>query len=228
MLRRGVAVLCNDALVGTLDHMLIEPSSGRMTHLVVEERGTGRRVIAPQAWVRELHEDAIVLHTWNPYQAGVPTYTPPRSDAELATAVRQELAQNPDLASVQVDVQGGVARLEGNVASVEAKADADARARGVAGIVGVDNALTPDTALTGRVTAALADDPATALVPIEVISLLGVVTLQGVVPTPEVKEQAERIVRRIPGVRTVINELEVRRPEPDVPPFVWPGALIER
>ena len=64
--------------------------------------------------------------------------------------------------------------------------------------------------------------------PIEVIVLLGVVTLKGVVPTPEVREQAERIVRRIPGVRTVINDLEVRRPEPAAAPFIWPGALIER
>ena len=86
VLRRGVDVLCNDAPVGTLDHLLIEPSGGRMTHLVVEERQTGRRVIVPQAWVREIHEAAIVLSTWNPYQRGVPAYTPPRGDAELATA----------------------------------------------------------------------------------------------------------------------------------------------
>ncbi|MDQ5852813.1 MAG: BON domain-containing protein, partial [Chloroflexota bacterium] len=125
VLRRGVDAFCNNGLVGTLDHMLVDPVSSKMTHLVIEERGTGRRVIAPEAWVRELHEDAIVLHTWNPYQAGVPAYTPQRSDAELATAVRQDLAQNPDLAAVRVDVQGGVAHLEGNVASVEAKADAD-------------------------------------------------------------------------------------------------------
>ena len=227
VLRRGVDVACNDALVGTLDHMLIDPISGRMTQLVVEERGTGRKVIVPQDWIRELHEHAIVLHTWNPYRPGVPAYTPRRSDAELTAEVRKELAQNPGLEEAQVTVQGGVARLQGNVATVEAKAEADARARGVVGIVGVDNALTPDTALTGRITAALADDPAPALVPIEVSSVLGVVTLQGDVPTPEIRDQVERIVRRIQGVRMVINELEVRRPEPYVPPFIWPGALIE-
>jgi len=228
VLRRGVDVFCNTSLVGTLDHILVDPLSGKMTHLVIEERGTGRRVIVSQSCVRELHEDAIVLHNWNPYQPGVSAYTPPLSDAELAAAVRQDLVQNSNLASVQVDVQGGVARLEGNVASIEAKADADARARGVAGIVGVDNALTTDTALTGRITAALTDDSATALVPIEVISLLGVVTLQGVVPTPEVRERVERLVRQVSGVRTVINELEVRRPEPHDLPRIWPGVLIER
>ncbi|WP_029214616.1 BON domain-containing protein [Kallotenue papyrolyticum] len=227
MLRRGADVLCNDAPVGSLDHVLIDPRSGRMTHLIVEELRSGRRVIVPIDWVRELHEQVIVLHTWNPHQRGVPSYTPTRSDAELAAHVRSALEAHPDLAGVEVRVEGSVAQLSGNVASVAAKAEADAIARAVPGIVDVRNALMPDTALTARITAALADDPVTALAPIEVISLLGVVTLQGRVPTPAIRERAEQIARSIPGVRTVINALEVRQPD-ETDWYVWPGALIER
>lgn len=227
VLRRGADVLCDDAPVGTLDHVLIDPRSGRMTHLVVEELRSGQRVIVPIDWVRELHEHVIVLQTWNPHQRGVPGYTPTRSDAELEAHVRSALEAQPDLAGVEVRVADGVAQLSGNVASVAAKAEADAIARGVPGIVDVHNALTPDTALTARITAALADDPVTALAPIEVISLLGVVTLQGRVPTPAIRERAEQIARSIPGVRTVINALELRQPD-EADWYVWPGALIER
>jgi osmotically-inducible protein OsmY len=228
MLQRGADVLCNDALVGTLDHLLIDPQSGQMTHFVVEELRTGRRVLVPQEWVRELHQQVIMLHTWMPKRASVPAYAALKSDAQLTADVQAALESNPELASVDVAVEGGVAHLHGNVPSVAAKADADMRARNVPGIVDIANVLRPDTALTARITAALADDLATHLVPVEVISLLGVVTLQGVVPTPEVKDWAEQIARRVPGVRTVINALEVRPPEPDNLIHIWPAALIER
>jgi osmotically-inducible protein OsmY len=228
MLQRGADVLCDDALVGTLDHLLIDPQSGQMTHFVVEELRTGRRVIVPQEWVRELHEQAIVLHKWMPERAGVPVYAVPKSAAELTADVRAALGSNPELAGVDVTVEGGVAHLHGNVPSVAAKADADMRARNVPGIVDIANVLTPDTALTARITAALADDPATNMVPIEVISVLGVVTLQGAVPTVEIKDRAEQIARHVPGVRMVINALEVRPPEPDDLIHVWPAALVGR
>ncbi len=227
VLRRGIDVLCQDALVGVLDHLLVDPRNGRMTHLIVEEQRTGRRVIVPAEWVHELHERAIILHTWRPDQAGVPRLDLQRSDAELTAHVRSALEENPELAAVDVEVEAGVAHLRGNVASIQDKADADARTRAVPGIVDVHNALTADSALTARITAALADDPATALAPIEVIVLIGVVTLQGTVPTPQVRERAEVIARGIPGVRTVINALEVR-PAEDDSWYVWPGALIER
>ncbi len=102
MLQRGADVLCNDALVGTLDHLLIDPQSGQMTHLVVEELRTGRRVIVPQEWVRELHQQAIVLHKWMPKRAGVPAYAAPKSDAQLTVDVQAALEANPELASVDV------------------------------------------------------------------------------------------------------------------------------
>jgi osmotically-inducible protein OsmY len=43
----------------------------------------------------------------------------------------------------------------------------------------------------------------------EVIAERGVVTLKGTAPTPEIKAAAEAIARRMPGVVTVIDELEV-------------------
>jgi osmotically-inducible protein OsmY len=44
---------------------------------------------------------------------------------------------------------------------------------------------------------------------IEVLDSNGVVTLRGTVPTVEDRDRAEAIVRGIPGVATVINEIDV-------------------
>jgi osmotically-inducible protein OsmY len=44
---------------------------------------------------------------------------------------------------------------------------------------------------------------------IDVLNSNGIVTLTGVVPTVDAREQAEAIVRGLSGVTSVINELDV-------------------
>ena len=44
---------------------------------------------------------------------------------------------------------------------------------------------------------------------IDVLNNNGIVTLTGIVPTVDVRERAEAIVRRMDGVTNVINELNV-------------------
>ncbi len=214
VLRRGADVVYEDGLVGSLDHILIDPTNAVVTHLVVQEYGSDRRVIVPAQWVRELRGEAVVLKRWNPYQPGVPAYEAARDDTALAADLRARLRANPALGAVQVQVDRGVARLMGNVPTIGDKAEADAIARDTPGVIDVDNTISADSALVGRVAAELSADRFTALIPIEVIADRGVVTLEGTVPTPQVKAAAEAIARRVPGVITVINELEIRRPEP--------------
>ena len=161
---------------------------------------------------------------WNPYQPGVPAYAQARDDKEIAADLNARLQSNPAFSAVQAQVDRGVVRLSGNVPTVADKAAADAVARGTSGVIDVDNALSADTVLVGRVTAALAADRRTALIPIEVIADRGVVTLKGAVPSPEVKQVAEAIARRVPGVVAVFNELEIQleKPEPKVTPVAMP------
>lgn len=226
VLRRGADVFANDALVGALDHVLVDPQSGTMTHLVVEEHGTGRRVIVPAEWVQELQEGAIVLSRWNPYAPGVPTYIATRDDAAIAADLADRLQASQALSRVQAQLEGGVAQLSGNVATIDEKAAAERLARETPGVIDVRNAISADTALLGQVTAALAADRRTALVPIEVIADRGIVTLRGEVPSPEVRSAAEQIVRSVPGVITVINELDfcVEQPEPAPMAATWPPS----
>ncbi|GAB4433923.1 MAG: hypothetical protein OHK0015_23180 [Chloroflexi bacterium OHK40] len=224
ILRCGDPIFSNGALVGVLDHVLINTTNGIMTHLVVEEHGTRRRVIAPAEWIREIQPGSITLERWNPYQPGVPAFSAARDAAALAADLNACLRANPAFSAVQVSVDRSVAQLSGNVATIADKAAADAIARATPGVIDTENAISADSALFGRITAALADDQRTALVPIEVIVDRGIVTLKGAVPTPAIRAAAETIARCQPCVVAVINELEIRREEPN--PMLAAGALL--
>ncbi len=60
-----------------------------------------------------------------------------------------------------------------------------------------------------QVESALLQDRLTQDYGIEVLDSNGVVTLRGVVPSREVRDKAEVIVRKVDGVTNVINELDV-------------------
>lgn len=57
------------------------------------------------------------------------------------------------------------------------------------------------------------DDPRTKEHGIEVLDDNGVITLKGNVPSRDVHKAAEKIVKDIPGVISVINSLEIRESE---------------
>jgi osmotically-inducible protein OsmY len=65
------------------------------------------------------------------------------------------------------------------------------------------------TELTDRVVADLLEDPRTKDARLDVGCTQGVCTLSGTVKSEAVREAAEEIARRQPGVVTVINELKV-------------------
>jgi osmotically-inducible protein OsmY len=141
VLRRGIDVFYDGGLVGSLDHLLFDPASGALTHLVVEVYGRDRRVIVPMEWVSEIHAGAIVLRRWNPYQPGVPPYTAARDDAAIFADLVARLHADPALRAVQVQVERGAARLTGVVPTESAKAEAERIARSIPGVVGVEVAL---------------------------------------------------------------------------------------
>lgn len=57
------------------------------------------------------------------------------------------------------------------------------------------------------------DDPRTKEHGIEVLDDNGAITLEGNVPSRDVHKAAEKIVKDIPGVISVINSLEIRESE---------------
>ena len=68
-----------------------------------------------------------------------------------------------------------------------------------------------DTTLTTTVKTKLAADTLKNLTRIDVDTYNGVVSLNGIVSTPEEKQRAEEIARSVDGVKKVINNLQVRQ-----------------
>ena len=66
-----------------------------------------------------------------------------------------------------------------------------------------------NSSLELQVESALLQDRLTEDADIEVLDNNGIVTLRGVVRSRESRDRAEEIVRTVPGVTTVINELDV-------------------
>jgi hyperosmotically inducible periplasmic protein len=71
-----------------------------------------------------------------------------------------------------------------------------------------------DGAITTRVNAALVTDKPSFFTRVDVDTNNGVVTLNGIVDTPEQRARAEQLASRVDGVKRVINNLQVKSARP--------------
>jgi osmotically-inducible protein OsmY/sporulation protein YlmC with PRC-barrel domain len=223
VLERHTEVRTRDELTGVIDHLLVDPLRQELTHLVVRfDDQPQQPVIVPVEWVVDLGDGYVLLKCTREDLQQQQLYTPPHSDAELAAAVTTALQhQGGDaLKQVQVEVDRGLVALQGTTPSVADKAKAEEIARSVYGVITVRNNLIANTTIAARVSAALAEDPRTALAPIDVSSSGSTVTLIGQVPSGKVREAAGQIARTVPGVVVVINALEVRAYDMETLPMV--------
>ena len=147
------------------------------------------------------------------------------SDAMLAAKVKTELAKDESTKArrINVDVYKGQVQLSGYVEAPELKADATRVASNVPGVLGVQNNLQiqgaertagtviDDGMITAKVKAALIGDARTKAHQIDVDTRAGVVQLGGFVDTAEAKAAATELAKTISGVKTIHNNLEVKR-----------------
>jgi osmotically-inducible protein OsmY len=143
-----------------------------------------------------------------------------KSDSQIKTDVLNELKWDSrvDETDVGVQVREGIVTLVGNVDVYAKKIAAREAAHRVHGVLDVVDELqvkvagvggATDTEIARAVRDALEWD---AFVPDEKITStvsLGIVTLEGVVPTWSQRADAERVVRGLSGVRGVINQITV-------------------
>src|SRR5438093_8922058 len=143
-------------------------------------------------------------------------------DSWLTTKTKSKLVANGRVKArhITVETQNGVVTLLGKVGSAEERAIAEDIAKGVDGVKGVRNALQIVPEKARKATNAKDDDIEKAVAErlkkdeplkesdIKVRSDNGVVTLSGKVPDGKVKTRAADLTRRVPGVKTVRNELE--------------------
>jgi osmotically-inducible protein OsmY len=148
-----------------------------------------------------------------------------RSDSEIKKDVEDELRWDPDLdpTDVAVSVKNGVVTLAGFMPSYLQKYQAEKVAKRVQGVVGVANDIQvrlpqvdqrPDPDIARDAVAALKLQLPYSYQNFKVIVRDGWATLEGEAEWHYQKEKAEAAVRGIPGIKGVVNTIEVK---PKVP-----------
>jgi len=123
---------------------------------------------------------------------------------------------------ISVETQGAAIMLRGKVSSAEERAAAEEIARGISGVASVSNALqivpddqrktvdAKDDGIETAIRERLMNDTQLKDAAIKVRSDNSVVTLRGKVSDPKAKSRASDVVRGVPGVRSVRNELGLK------------------
>ena len=146
-------------------------------------------------------------------------------DSVTTGRVKAALIADPVTKAHQIDVETfkGTVQLNGFVDTAASKDRAGEVARGTKGVTKVQNNLTvksdprsasdmvDDGAITAKVKAALAGDPRTKAHQVNVETREGVVQLSGFVDNSEAKSTAEELARSVDNVKSVDNELSVKK-----------------
>jgi len=120
---------------------------------------------------------------------------------------------------ISVETQGATVMLRGKVSRTEERTAAEEIARGISGVASVYNALqivpddqrktvdAKDDGIETAIRERLMNDAQLKAASIKIRSDNSVVTLRGKVADPKAKSHASDVVRGVPGVRAVRNEL---------------------
>src|SRR6202047_5047239 len=141
-----------------------------------------------------------------------------RPDSDIKRDVEDELRWDPsvDATDIAVAVKNGVVTLTGFVRNYMDKFEAEAAAKRVAGVVGLANDIEvgvsradqrPDPEIARDAVAAIKSRLPLSSEHIKVVVDKGWVTLEGQVEWNYQRDEAERAVRRINGVKGVINSI---------------------
>jgi osmotically-inducible protein OsmY len=142
-------------------------------------------------------------------------------DSWITTKAKSSLIFDKRVAGrhVKVETYAGVITLRGKVSSAEARSAAEEIARGIGGVTAVSNALqvvpddqrqvveAKDDGIAKAVKGRIDKDAGLKDAGISVRSDNSVVTLMGTAPDRKSKAHASDVVRGVPGVRAVRNEL---------------------
>jgi osmotically-inducible protein OsmY/sporulation protein YlmC with PRC-barrel domain len=212
---RGTEVVATDGRIGRVRHVLLDRTSGAVTHVVVRREPvpliTLGDVVVPLSWARSIRPERIELAVSRAELAELPEF---RTDEEIEAEVLRRFAADARFAGIDrytlnVSVDGGVVRLKGRARSVELKRAAEELARTTPGVLAVDNEVIADDELAAEVERALRADPRLHFEELEVLVLLGQVKLRGRVPTPDERRHAGELARHVAGVESVVNQLGV-------------------
>ncbi len=146
-------------------------------------------------------------------------------DSVTTASVKAALVADPVTKAHQIDVETfkGTVQLNGFVDTSASKTRATEVAKNAKGVTAVRNNLTvkttersgeavvDDGVITTKVKSALAGDPRTKAHQINVETREGAVQLSGFVDSSEAKSTAEELARAVDNVKSVDNELDVKK-----------------
>ena len=147
LIRRGLPVYSADGdRVATVDHLLADPQTHHVTHLVIH-RGRwfsrGEDYIVSSDDVTSTSEHGIRLRLRRDEIDQLPRYQPTATDVEIQAQVARSLETQPETRDkrLRVEVERGLVRLLGEVSEAVAQA-ATRLARWVRGVIGVEDRTT--------------------------------------------------------------------------------------
>ena len=140
----GRRVVCDDGDAGSLVLVMVEPSSRRMTQIVVSrDDSPGRYTMVPAAWALEVTDDPIVLDATRQRLDSLPEYRPDDAITDAVSGLlwyRSDI-RPPDLHYVRVRTRNGIVELSGMTRTERSRMTIEGLVRGVSGVLGVRNEL---------------------------------------------------------------------------------------
>jgi uncharacterized protein YrrD len=213
VLERGTDVLDrNKHKIGTLNHMLLDQETCKVTHIIVDRGTAGDAKVIPESMLEVVSEDNIILYASQEEVLDLPSYIP-RGDEHILTEAQEYLKERIKQDGMRISVDRGIMQLSGYVHNIMEKRQTEAAARSIRGVIDVENNLRTDTTIQAKVTATLHTDKRTELSLIQVESEYGIVTLKGVADDREIAQTAETIASLQPGVNVVMNEIAIEQDE---------------
>ncbi len=226
ILHAGSPIKEQESTVGQVDHLLIEPTTGRISHLALR-RGLLQReyIVVPIDHFTLASDSPIQLNSPLLALENLPHYQQPGEDTLLVDVEEHLHNESPAFAAVHATMIAEVIHLTGHVRSRELKHHASELARTIPGVSAVQNEIQVGNAFTtaapishidrptdevaAAVSYALAVDPRTKDCAIDVRHEDGVIYLRGEVGTIATHQMAENLAAGQPGVSAVKNELTV-------------------
>ncbi len=193
------------AIGGHLAGVLLDPATRRAHEVLIERDGRMYRVPA-----EGVSFDGKTMHPGVQPDALVPYYT----EDELRERVQRALGSAKEISSAelqQISAEGagpGI-RLTGNVRTKHSREAARRAAVAALGVPVNSDALVADIELETEMGRALERSGLARVAEVYARSILGEVALRGRAPSQSAADEAVRVVACVPGVRGVINKIEV-------------------
>jgi hypothetical protein len=144
LIEAGQRVVSCDGDVASLVLVMVEPSSHRMTQIVVSrDDSTGRNTMVPAAWALDVTDDPIVLDASRQRLDSLPEYRPDDAITDAVSGLlwyRSDMRQ-ADLRHVRVRTRDGVVELSGMTRTERSRMTIEGLVSGVTGVLGVRNRL---------------------------------------------------------------------------------------